>query len=434
MKNKFTFRNIILILILCFGVFSYYNFIWYSSESEKYTPEQMKGALSKKVDIIFQRVDGRSFSQQERFCASFKRIIWERLIVIKDKKKLDLLLFIEGKVDEKYRFYKGQEKKRIEKEKLKITKHTTLILKFWRNGNHKAILEKNKQKIQKNQSVFLFKVGNDLTRKDIIFITWEIKKINPEVLIFIDQEWGWINRYVEFENAEQINKYLSQSQIDIKIKSIFPKKYWYFPSLKKIGEFYDTLETNKDKKYFLEKIAFIRLDTLKQQGINTYGLVLDLDRWNPVISWNARSLSRHVWKYKQLVDAFALAEKLTGVSLYFKHYPWHGAGKVDSHKWILNLIWQEKYLEENLELFHYALWKVPNSGLMVAHAYIPDSFKNKFMKWIQKAAFLLTDDLGMQWYKQSHGRQKQTVFFSTDQIIKHNNLIIVDSIQVAGIK
>ena len=132
--------------------------------------------------------------------------------------------------------------------------------------------------------------------------------------------------------------------------------------------------------------------------------------------------------------AFTKASKQTWVTLYFKHFPWHWAGKTDSHKWILNLVWQEKYLQENLELFNYALEKNPNAWIMVAHAYIPNTILTQFNIWIKKAFFLLTDDLWMQWYKLSKWKNKKNMLFTTDSIIKSNKLIIVDSVNVSWVK
>ena len=131
--------------------------------------------------------------------------------------------------------------------------------------------------------------------------------------------------------------------------------------------------------------------------------------------------------YKKLVDAFTLASKKTGIILYFKHFPWHGEWKIDSHKWILNYIWHEKYVKENIELFKYAWEKNPYAGVMVAHMFIPQTLQQTFTQILQKSHFILTDDLGMQWYKKAHKQKKHNLFFTTDVILWYKNLITVDT-------
>jgi len=438
MPNKNIYSKKILLIIVVFFCFTLFSNISFST-----LIEDKKNSLNMKMNTIFKKLDSRSFTKQTQFYKIFKKIAWEKKITIKDKNKLTLISYIESKFDFKYIEYKKLSTEGFSP--LYVSKHKTLILKFTRWGNHRYLINLNKEKIKSRWSVFLFKQWSDLSRKDINFITSEIKKLNKNILIFIDQEGGWINRYIEFEKRADINKYFSYCIIDKKIRTIFPSKYWYFPSLKRIWTFYDELSplltshqgrgiTQSEQDYFLEKIAYIRLQTLKDNWINTYWLVLDLDRWNPVISWYSRSFSKHLDKYKLLVDAFAKASKQTWVTLYFKHFPGHWAGKTDSHKWVLNLAWQEKYLQENLELFNYALNNNPHAWIMVAHAYLPNSTLSQFNKWINKASFLLTDDLWMQWYKLSHWRNLKNMFFSTDAILKSNKLITVDSINVSWVK
>ncbi len=428
-------KKILLILVV---------FFCFTSSTFSVSIEEKKSKINLKLKNIFIKLNSRSFAKQTEFYKIFKTIVWEKKITIIDKKKLELISYIENKFDSKYSKYKKQYSKGWSP-LLTIKKHSTLILKFTRWGNHNDVINRNKEKIKKIWSVFLFKKWSDLSKKDIKTITTEIIKNNKNILIFIDQEWGWINRYIEFEKTRDVNQYFSDSRIDKKIRDLFPTKYWYFPSLKRIGIFYETLSplltspqgrgiTKSEQQYFLEKMAYIRLQSLKNNWINTYWLVLDLDRWNPVISGYSRSFSKHIDKYKLLVDAFTKASQKTWVTIYFKHFPWHWAGKIDSHKWVLNLLGQEKYLKENLELFNYALEKNPKSGLMVAHAYLPNSQLTQFNAWIQKASFLLTDDLAMQWYKLSHNKKKNNIFFTTDSILKSNKLIKVDSINVSWVK
>ncbi len=195
-------------------------------------------------------------------------------------------------------------------------------------------------------------------------------------------------------------------------------------------------ENKNHKKLFLEIISFIRLQSLKESWINTYWLVLDLNRWNPVISWNKRSFSKHLWKYKELVDAFIKAWKNTEIILYAKHFPGHWDWKIDSHKWILNLSKKIDYLKENINLFEYFLDKSGDLQvwLMVAHMYIWTSSKKYFEKVIKKADFILTDDLAMNGYKKASWKSIKNLFFTTDNIINSKKLIIVDTVNISKIK
>ncbi|MCD5380439.1 hypothetical protein LR004_00795 [Candidatus Gracilibacteria bacterium] len=399
----------------------------FANYSEKYV------SINAKLINIYSKIDSRSFQKQTEFYKLFKDIISQKKIKTTDVNKLELITYIEDSLDAKYTTYKSLNQKVI-KERNKIKKHTTLILKFSKKGNHDLVINKYKENIKSNGSVFLFKKSGDLTQTDIKSITNKITALNKDILIFIDQEGGWINRYVDYGSKDDVEKLFTSSEIDKKIRTIFPYNSGYYPSMEKIGKHYDTFTTDEEKITFLNKIAHIRLQGLKDNGINTYGLVLDLNRGNPVITNYSRSFSKHKDKYKKLVDAFTIASQKTGVRLYFKHFPGHGEGNIDSHLGILNLIGFDNYIQENIELFEYALDKNSNSGLMIGHMYIPNSKKDYFISTVNKANYLLTDDLGMQGYKQAQGKTKTGLFFTTDQITNYQNLITVDSISATTIK
>ena len=143
-----------------------------------------------------------------------------------------------------------------------------------------------------------------------------------------------------------------------------------------------------------------------------------------------------MWKYKELVDSFIKAWKSTEIILYAKHFPGHWDWKIDSHKWILNLWKKSEYLKENLELFNYFLensWEL-QTGVMVAHIYLSSDLKQKFNNIIKKADFILTDDLAMMWYKEASWNKINNLFFSTDEIINNNKIIIVDTVNISKIK
>ncbi len=424
--------------------------------------------IDKRLEGLFAILDTKDYIFQERFYKRLKEVFSEKKILIINTDTLELLVYIESRVDEKHSEYIQKHQELVNKEnnntditinthrdssensdnivKSNMSKHQTLILSFWKWWNHIGVIENNKQAIQNAQSVFIFRKLQDITSGEMKTISKKLKEMNPEIHIFIDQEWWWINRYLEFGTPAEVNHYFSNStdifltsrysqltQAEItKIRNMFPQYAWYYPSLEKIGKIYDTFSTEKQRIY-LEILAYIRLKTLLNNGINTYWLVADLNRWNTVIWWNARSFSRHVFKYKNLIDAFVKASEQTGVMLYLKHFPGHGTGWVDTHKWVLSLVWKEAYLKDNLDVFEYFIthkWYGKNTvkGLMIGHMYIPNSVLPQFDRIIEQTDFLLTDDLGMQWYKLATNRPKSGLFFTTDRIYSSNKLIIVDTI------
>ncbi len=424
-SNLYT-KKILLLIVVFFSVFVS-NMRIFANYSEEYV------SINAKLINIYSKIDSRSFQKQTEFYKLFKDITSQKKIKTTDVNKLELITYIEDSLDAKYTTYKVLNKKAI-KEQNRIKQHTTLILKFTRNWNHDLVINKYKKNIIENWSVFLFKKSWDLTQIDIKSITNKITTLNKDILIFIDQEWWWINRYVDYSSKDDVEKLFTSSDIDKKIRTIFPYNSGYYPSMEKVWKHYDTFTTDEEKIYFLNKVALIRLQWLKNKWINTYWLVLDLNRWNPVISNYSRSFSKHKDKYKKLVDAFTVASQKTWVRLYFKHFPGHWEGNIDSHLWILNLTWFDNYIQENIELFEYALDKNSNSWLMIWHMYIPNSKKDYFISTVNKANYLLTDDLWMQGYKQAKWKTKTWLFFTTDQITNYQNLITVDSISATTIK
>lgn len=414
-------------------------------EKERQNREFKIKRLDNKLEIFFKKYEKKSNIEQKEFYWRMLKSLFFYKRINKDSNKMFLINIIINKFEQKY--------DSIKINKTNFYKSKTLILKFTNNiVSNNLIIEKNKKNIENNISVFIFRSSIDLQNSIIKNISKKIKTINPKILLFIDQEWGLINRYIDFETKKDIdnffiknnNKYsflqnnldkLNEKQIKI-IRNIFPKRYGYFPSLETIWKTYDKFKNKENAKRFLEIIAFIRLQSLKESWINTYWLVMDLNRWNPVISWNKRSFSKHLWKYKILVDSFLKAGKNTEILLYGKHFPWHWYWKIDSHKWILNLKNKTQYLKENLELFNYFLnnsWEL-ETWLMVWHIYLSSEFQSLFNNIIKKSDFIITDDLAMKWYKQAKWKKIKDLFFSTDLIINNDKLIIVDTVKISKIK
>lgn len=330
----------------------------------------------------------------------------------------------------------------------KVNRHKSLILKFWAWAESTASLELKREEIKNIESVFIFRNGTiDLPWYQIESITAKLLEINPDILIFIDQEGWLINRYIEFDASISFANYLSSDtyiketyntfseETRIGLWYLFPQNYNYFPSMRRVGEIYQSV-TQGDKENFLDIVAYLRLKSLQDRGINTYWLVMDLDRGNPVIQNYKRSFSGDLEDYKKLWDAFIKASKKTWVSLYLKHFPGHGAGQVDSHKWILDYTNYSSYLWENLELFEYMLdnKQYTQIGLMIGHMYIPKTLKSEFTSIIDKSDYLLTDDLAMRWYTLATWAIKSEVFFTTDVVFDNDNTILVDSLLNPQIK
>ncbi len=243
----------------------------------------------------------------------------------------------------------------------------SLMITFIHWENHTSKIQSLKDKIILSNNVFLFRSKQDLTLSEIQEITKNIKEINPKIIIFIDQE-GWeIYRYIDFPSTLELQTILDSFFIQVRLQSmtsesqdIFRKlfdtqKLYYFPSLQQLWRSYDLISDTGSKKHFLECAAYIRMKSLKQAWINSYGLILDLDYGNPVISWYDRSFSSDIQNYKNFIDALTLSAEINEIIIYGKHYPGHWDGEIDSHKWILDISSFPEYTQKNLDLFDYFL-------------------------------------------------------------------------------
>ncbi len=328
--------------------------------------------------------------------------------------------------------------------KAEIKTGNTLILKFWNATNISQYILNNSQKILDSNSVFIFRESENITSKNMKKITWEIKNISPNILIFTDQEWGQINRFISFEDGFSLEEYTNYlyvyfryNGLDSQEKESLKKLFWnsqYFPSMWNIWKYYKNI-SQKNKQIFLEIITFIQLKNLQNHGINTHWFIADLDLWNPVISGLNRSFSSNILDYFSLIDAYIEASKVTWVVLYAKHFPGHGAGKIDSHNDILDYSQNTQYVENNLLVFEYflentkLLWK----WIMVGHMYVNKNISEKFHNIIDKSDFIITDDLAMQWFKKIKNIPENKIF-STQEILQKNNLIKVNTQENIWIK
>ena len=267
---------------------------------------------------------------------------------------------LQSNISQKYEEIQNE----ILRNKAQIKTGNSLILKFSQSTNISQYILNNKQKILDSNSVFIFRESENISSKNMKKITQEIKNISPKILIFIDQEWGQINRFVSFENGFDIQDYVNYlyvyfrfhrlTQDEQKILTDLFGKSYYFPALWDIWTAYNKI-SQQNKKDFLEIVTYIELKNLQLHGVNTHWFIADLDLWNPIISGYNRSFSDNVMQYFALIDAYIQASKQTWVVLYAKHFPWHGSGDADSHKQILDYSKNSEYVENNLLVFQYFL-------------------------------------------------------------------------------
>lgn len=324
---------------------------------------------------------------------------------------------------------------KLNEKKISINSHNTLILKFNNWINIDNYIQKNKTKISTSDSVFIFREKYNISSKNMKIITKKLKEINPSILIFIDQEWWLVNRFISFEWGFNIKNYESDTFVSERyslltsgekntLLQLFWKKY-YFPSMKSIWNSYKNI-SDQNKKEFLEIISYIQLKNLQNHGINTHGIIGDLDLWNPVISGLSRSFSQEILDYFKLIDAYTVASKEVGIMLYLKHFPGHGSWKIDSHKWILDYSHNTSYVKKNLIVFEYFLSKETNltRWIMVGHMFLNKNISESFHKILEKSDFVITDDLAMNGYRSVKSISENKIF-TTKELENYNNVIKV---------
>ncbi len=302
--------------------------------------------------------------------------------------------------------------------------NSNLILRLENSSEYNNnLISQNSQNIQNTNSVFIFRNKENIDFGILQNTISKINEINDELYIFIDQEWGLINRYKEFSVKEPSDYFNNQNikydSLNNSEKGLLQELFSdvYFPSMKEINITYKKI-SNNNKQNFLDIVAFIKLQNLKEAWINTHWLVLDLDDWNPVITGLDRSFSNDPWEYKKLIDAFNFASKITWVSIYVKHFPGHWAGDVDTHENILvydNSF--ENYLEKNMELFKYFFDNWENTWVMIGHMFLTNNIRDEFFDILDKSDYILTDDLAMQGFKNYNNYDYDNMFFSTINIL-----------------
>ncbi len=327
-------------------------------------------------------------------------------------------------------------------------KTNSLILNFNNFNTIDNLREEIKEQfdnIKKAKSVFIFRTWWNLSFEQIKIITSLILKINKSIILFIDQEWWKINRFIDFNDNYNISTiYQNDEYLKIRFSKIdsnslkeqlfhlFKNKV-NFPSLGSIWKLYGILEWH-NKDIFIEIITYLKLKTLKDKWINSYWLVCDLNLWNSVITELSRSFSSNIEDYKLFWKHIINAAEKLNITVYLKHFPWHGIWSIDSHNWVIQYTEKNiEYLKSNIDVFKYiskeAKKRWVKIGLMAWHFILPNSIQNNFINILNDFDYLITDDLSMKWYKKIWWKKYKDYFISTDELLNNKNkkLILVDT-------
>jgi len=337
--------------------------------------------------------------------------------------------------------------------KLKSRYHrnnTNLILRVDKNYSNKIldnIINKNKINIKNSDNIFIFK--NNATwlfsASQMKLISSKLKEVNPKIRILIDQEWWLVNRFKDFDKNNTFDSYINSSLslkykyavLSEKTKSLITiafKNRTTFISMDKIWEIYYSINKNNlsERNRFLDFITFFRLYTLHKNWINSHWIVCDLDKWNPVITWYDRSFSDDVDDYTNLWNYFIKNARILWISLYLKHFPWHGRWNIDTHKAILeysNNKFDKKYVFDNMRVFEKIAYNARKSWIeiwiMTAHVILPNTAKNKYLDILKNTDYIMTDDLWMSAYIKLKDKKFTNKFFSTNEILSNFNTIRV---------
>lgn len=328
--------------------------------------------------------------------------------------------------------------------------NTNLILRIDKNYSNKNIddiIEKNSDKIKLSDNIFIFK--NNATWRfsasQMFYTSNKLKLLNKKIRIFIDQEGWLVNRFNDFDDKNTFENYIN-SNLSLRFKYAILedntknlitnsfKNRTTFISMNSVWEIFYSINKNNttERNRFLDFITFFRLYTLYKNWINTHWIVTDLDKSNPVISWLKRSFSDNINDYVNLWKYFVKNARILWMSLYLKHFPGHWRWNIDTHKWILEYSDNKndkKYIVNNMRVFETIMYNAHKSWveiwIMSAHVLLPDSIKNKYLQILNKADYIMTDDLWMWAYLKLKDKVFENKFFSTNEFIDNKNTIRV---------
>jgi hypothetical protein len=135
--------------------------------------------LDRKLDIVFENISKKSKISQIKTINSFIYRIDH--FIKKNPNNLELLKYLKSSFEIQLKLIKNESE-------ISINTHESLILRFGNIGNHKILIDSNKDNIKSANSIFIFRNYKNISSRNLKEITFELKKINPDILLFIDQE------------------------------------------------------------------------------------------------------------------------------------------------------------------------------------------------------------------------------------------------------
>ena len=224
--------------------------------------------------------------------------------------------------------------------------------------------------------VILF-AKNISSRDQVRELCGEIKQINPQLLIAVDQEGGRVQR--------------------------LKKGYTKLPAMQKLAEF---LNTNSDKNFsFATDLGWLMASEVIASGIDiSFAPVLDLDNSRSSIIGD-RSIGDNPEKVISIASAYIKGMNQAGMQATGKHFPGHGGIFADSH-----LVFSEDMRSfsqlESHDLLPFNALELQLGGIMTAHISFSNIDKEiaTFSKfWLQDilrnkigfAGIIFSDDLSM---------------------------------------
>ena len=224
--------------------------------------------------------------------------------------------------------------------------------------------------------VILF-AKNISSRDQVQELCEEIKQINPQLLIAVDQEGGRVQR--------------------------LKKGYTILPAMQKLAEF---LNADSDKNFsFATDLGWLMASEVIASGIDlSFAPVLDLDNSRSSIIGD-RSIGDNPEKVISIASAFIKGMNQAGMQATGKHFPGHGGIFADSHLVFAEDMRPFSELESH-DLLPFNALELQLGGIMTAHISFSNIDKEiaTFSKfWLQDilrnkmgfAGTIFSDDLSM---------------------------------------
>ncbi len=244
------------------------------------------------------------------------------------------------------------------------------------DGLHVTEEEKNILQNPHVGGVILF-ARNIFSRDQVQDLCGEIKKINPMLLIAVDQEGGRVQRLKE--------------------------GYTILPTMQKLAAF---LNSDSDKNFsFSTDLGWLMASEVIASGLDiSFAPVLDLDNSRSSVIGD-RSIGENPENVIPIAKAFIKGMNQAGMQAIGKHFPGHGGIFADSH---LTFSQDTRTLSEleSHDLLPFDALKLQLGGIMTAHISFSNIDKEiaTFSKfWLQEilrnkmeyAGTIFSDDLSM---------------------------------------